>query len=304
MPGRFLMPNYSIILCWGLQLFSTTFFIIWDNRYVRDFANIYIENAALSEGAARGETLSLPGARLTVTRHVAEKGEVYTVELTEALFLNDDLKKELTRELSRIFRTFLKKYNITRKELVLSVGVGNEGMTADALGAKTLKYLEITEHFYKAGAGDRSKGRLAAIAGGVSGVTGIASFDVVKGVVERVRPKLIFAVDTLASRKASRLQRVVQISDVGLTPGSGVNNSKEAFCLDTLGVPVVGIGVPLVIYAKNILAGYAGEGAFIDLRKAERELGELVVTVKEIDASVDDFARTIAAGLNAAVHRN
>lgn len=270
---------------------------------MKDFANIYIENAALSEGAARGETLSAPGARLIVTRHIAEKGEVYTVELTESLFQNDVLKKELSRELARIFKSFIKKYGITRKDLVLSIGVGNEGMTADALGAKTLKYLEITEHFFKAGAGDKSKGRLAAIAGGVSGVTGIASYDVVKGVVERVKPKLMFAVDTLASRKASRLQRVVQISDAGLIPGSGVNNSKEAFSAETLGVPVIAVGVPLVIYAKNILAGYVGDSGHIDLRRAERELGELVVTVKEIDASVDDFAKTIANGMNAAVHR-
>jgi len=271
---------------------------------VRDFNNIYIENAALSEGAVRGETLSAPGARLSVTRNIAEKGEVYTVELTESLFQNDLLKKELVRELSRIFKVFLKKYEISRKDLALVIGVGNEGMTADALGAKTLKYLEITEQFHKAGVGDKSKGRFAAIAGGVSGVTGIASFDVVKGVVGRVKPKLLFAVDTLASRKASRLQRVVQVSDAGLIPGSGVNNSKEAFSADTLGVPVIAIGVPLVIYAKNILAGYFNENIQFDLRRAERELGELVVTVKEIDVSVDDFAKAIGAGLNSAIHRN
>jgi spore protease len=271
---------------------------------MREFANIFIENAVLSEGAARGETLSVPGARLTVTRHISDSGEVYTVELNESLFQNDILKKELGRELTRIFKFFMRKYGIARKDLILSIGVGNEGMTADALGAKTLKYLEITEHFFKAGVPDRNKGRLAAIAGGVSGVTGISSYDVVKGVVERVRPSLLFAVDTLASRRASRLQRIVQISDAGLIPGSGINNSKESFSRETLGVPVVAIGVPLVIYAKNILAGYAGENSQIDLRRAERELGELVVTVKEIDISVDDFAKVIASGINAAVHRN
>lgn len=271
---------------------------------MREFANICIENAALSEGASRPEMLSMPGARLGVMRTMSGEGEVYTVELNEALFSNDSLKKELTRELARIFRLFLKKYDVGRKDLVLVLGVGNEGMTADALGSKTLKYLDITEQFHSAGVSDKSKGRLAAIAGGVSGVTGLASFDVAMGVVGRVHPKLVFAVDTLASRRAPRLQRAVQITDTGLIPGSGVNNSKEAFSQQTLGVPVIAVGVPLVIYAKNILTGYAAEGSQIDLKRAEKDLGELVVTVKEIDVSVDDFARVIAYGLNSAVHKN
>ncbi|MDD3947692.1 MAG: GPR endopeptidase [Clostridia bacterium] len=271
---------------------------------MREFANICIENAALSEGATRPEMLSLPGARLGVMRALSQDGEVFTVELTEALFDNESLKKELIRELSRIFRLFLKKYNVGKRDLILVLGVGNEGMTADALGAKTLKYLDITEQYHSAGVGDRGKGRLAAIAGGVSGVTGIASFDVAKGVVERVNPKLVFAVDTLASRRAPRLQRAVQITDTGLVPGSGVNNSKEIFSINTLGVPVIAVGVPLVIYAKNILSAYAAEGAHIDLKRAEKDLGELVVTVKEIDVSVDDFAKVIASGLNHAIHKS
>lgn len=270
---------------------------------MREFDNIYIENASLTEGDGRTEVLSTPGSRLNVLRNMSENAEVFTVELTEPLFDNEALKKELARELARVFKVFLNKYGVGRKDLVLVIGVGNEGMTADALGAKTLKYLDITEHYFRAGVSDRAKGRLAAVAGGVSGVTGISSFDVVKGVTERVLPKLIFAVDTLASRRAPRLQRTVQITDSGLVPGSGVKNSKEAFSGDTLGVPVIGVGVPLVIYAKNILAGYVSDGERMDLRRAEKELGELVVTVKEIDVSVKDFARVIASGLNNAVHR-
>lgn len=270
---------------------------------MREFANIQIENAALTAGTTRPEVLSLPGARIAVTHSYYGKEEVFTLELTESLFSNDTLKKELSKEVAKIFKVFLKKYDIGRKDLVLVLGVGNEGMTADALGAKTLKYLDITEQYHTAGVADTHKGRLAAIAGGVSGVTGLASYDVAMGVVGRVRPKLIFAVDTLASRRASRLQRIVQVTDAGLVPGSGVNNDKQAFSAQTLGVPVIAVGVPLVIYAKNILSAYATEGAPIDIKRAQKELGELVVTVKEIDISVDDYAKIIAAGINTAVHK-
>lgn len=270
---------------------------------MREFANIQIENATLTVGATRAEVLSLPAARIVVSHSYYGKEEVFTLEITESLFGNDTLKKELVKETAKIFKIFLKKYSISRKDLVLVLGVGNEGMTADALGAKTLKYLDITEQYHAAGVGDTHKGRLAAVAGGVSGVTGLASFDVAMGVVGRVQPKLIFAVDTLASRRASRLQRTVQITDVGLVPGSGVNNDKEAFSAQTLGVPVVAVGVPLVIYAKNILSAYVAEGMSVDIKRAQKELGELVVTVKEIDISVDDYAKIIATGINTAIHK-
>lgn len=265
---------------------------------MREFANIHIENAELSVGAQRPEVLSLPGDRVTVIRSFSGEGEVFTLELNEPMFENEDIKKELAKEIAKILKVFFKKHKITKKDLVLALGVGNEGMTADALGAKTLKYLDITEQYHSAGVGDRSKGRLAGISGGVSGVTGLASFDVASGVVSKVNPKIIIAIDTLASKRAHRLQRVVQVTDTGLVPGSGVDNSKQAFTKESLGVPVVAIGVPLVIYAKNILAPYSPA----DLKRAERELNGLVVTVKEIDISVDDFAKVIAKGINSAVH--
>ena len=217
---------------------------------------------------------------------------------------------KLADKVARVLRALFRKHGVTKRDLVMAVGVGNEGMTADALGAKTLKYLDITEHLYAARLKPRGKGRLSGVASGVSGVTGLESYEIVRGVTDRVSPKLVIAVDTLAARQASRLKRVVQISDRGLVPGSGVSNARAPLNEESLGVPVVAIGVPLVIYARNILLEYAGGYRLSDLaggkdnayNRSARELEDLVVTLKEIDVAVEDFAEALGRGINAAVH--
>jgi|AGTN01.1.fsa_nt_gi Germination protease. len=278
----------------------------------REFENLYIENAALFAG-----TETFKRERVKISGLEAEKGETdgggfYSIELPESLFMNDDLKKRVADALSDCLKKFFKKHGIKRGAATLAVGVGNEGMTADALGARTLKYLEVTEHLYRDGLLPEGKGRLAAIAGSVSGVTGLLSYDIIKAVSDRVKPDIVIAVDTLASKRASRLQRVIQISDRGITPGSGVDNSKTALNNDSLGVPVIAVGVPLVIYARNIVSDYMGDVKLSDLteksrspiKRAAEELEDLVVTVKEIDVTVDDFAKVIGTAINGAVHGN
>ena len=241
-----------------------------------------------------------------------EDGEnsTYFITLGEDINYNPALKTALAEKVARVLRALLKKHGVTKRDLVMAVGVGNEGMTADALGAKTLKYLDITEHLFAAKLKPRGKGRLSGVASGVSGVTGLESYEIVRGIADRVSPKIIFAVDTLAARQAKRLKRVVQISDRGLVPGSGVSNARAPLNAESLGVPVVAIGVPLVIYARNILLEYAGDCRLADLacgkdnayNRSAKDLEDLVVTLKEIDIAVEDFAESLARGINAAVH--
>ncbi|MFA5449136.1 MAG: GPR endopeptidase [Clostridia bacterium] len=277
---------------------------------MREFENIFIENAVLvpnDDDAIRERVkfYSIGGERTQ-----SKDGEYYSLELPKGLFMDEEFQREVGLAAAKCLKTLFKKYRIRKNQQILAVGVGNEGMTADALGAKALKYLDITEHFYRDGINMTGKGRLAAIAGSVSGVTGLLSYDIVKGVTERVKPNLIIAIDTLASKRTSRLQRVIQISDKGITPGSGVNNAKTMLSAESLGVPVIAIGVPLVIYARNIVADYMGEAKLSSLtenartgiRRASDELDGLVVTVKEIDVTVEDFAKVIGFAINTAVH--
>ncbi len=159
---------------------------------------------------------------------------------------------------------------------VLVVGLGNPAMTADALGAETCSRLE---------AGDG----LMCISPGVYGTTGVESYDVVKGVTDQVRPTAVIAVDSLAAAATVRVGRVFQLCDAGITPGSGVSNHKKRLSRQTLGVDVIGIGVPLVVYASTIIRDAGGD---------EEGFESLIVTPKDVDVYVADAAETIAAAIN------
>ena len=225
-------------------------------------------NAARLAGA-----FSVEG-KISLDRRDDGGNSTYFITLGEDLYYDPELKAELAEKVARVLRALFRKHGVTKRDLVMTVGVGNEGMTADALGAKTLKYLDITEHLYAARLKPRGKGRLSGVASGVSGVTGLESYEIVRGVTDRVSPKLVILNE------------------------------------ESLGVPVVAIGVPLVIYARNILLEYAGGYRLSDLaggkdnayNRSARELEDLVVTLKEIDVAVEDFAEALGRGINAAVH--
>ena len=166
-----------------------------------------------------------------------------------------------------------------RAEKVLVVGLGNPHLTADMLGNLVTDRIETGE-------------KIKALRPSVTGVTGIESFDVVKGVCDVIKPDVVIAVDSLASATVSRIGRAFQICSSGITPGSGVGNHRIRLCYETLGVKVVSIGVPLVVYASTIVEEGGG--------KSTSALGELIVTPKDIDYLVDRCAEVISKALNTA----
>ena len=163
------------------------------------------------------------------------------------------------------------------KSRLLVVGLGNAGMTADALGAEVCRDIAV------------ESGKIMTLCPSVAGNTGIESFDVVKGVAERVRPGAIVAVDSLAAASTERVCRVIQLCDAGITPGSGVSNHRERLSERTLGVPVISIGVPLVVYASTIIRDAGGDPDGFE---------SLIVTPKDIDLLVRECAFVIARSLN------
>ena len=121
--------------------------------------------------------------------------------------------------------------------------------------------------------------------------------------VEKLEPKVIICIDTLASKNIERLGGVIQIKDSGLTPGAGVGNAKISLEQSTLGVPVIGVGVPLIIYARNLLLNYlAGSSSNLSFDTLSEVTGDLVVTAKEIDLYIDCFSKIISKAINKAVH--
>jgi len=178
------------------------------------------------------------------------------------------------------------------KKNVLVVGLGNPNLTADGLGNATVKRLLITRHISPH---IKKLPSISAILPNVLGVTGIESFDVIKGVVDRIQPDLVLAVDSLASATVGRIGAAFQICSGGITPGSGVSNHRERLSVQTLGVDVISIGVPLVVYATTII-----EEVLNTTKEYSQEISSLIVTPKEIDILVEECSKIISSAINLA----
>lgn len=198
---------------------------------------------------------------------------------------------------------------------VLVVGLGNRRVTADALGPRVVDGMLVTRHI-RSQLPETLSARLrtvSAVAPGVLGVTGMETAEVVRGVVEHVKPGAVIAVDALAARDSGRICSTIQLADTGIAPGSGVGNHRKGLTRETLGVPVYALGVPMVVYASTIardaIDAMIGEsvqdenasvGAVIDRVVSER-LGDLVVTPREVDALMEQMAGTLSRALNLAL---
>lgn len=195
--------------------------------------------------------------------------------------------ENLSKEISAAIREITPK-----AKNVLVVCLGNPNLTADALGSRVFENLNITRHLPKE---FKANVMVSALCPNVFGATGIESFDIIKGVVERVKPQLVIAVDSLASAAVHRIASAFQVCSSGITPGSGVANHRLRLDKDSLGTDVISIGVPLVVYASTIIAEVAGENALAD---AGEDIMGLIVTPKDIDLLVEECAKVIAAGIN------
>lgn len=230
------------------------------------------------------------------------------------------IDKEGIEEAKKIFSEELKKL-VKPKTPILVVGLGNEDTTADSIGPKTVKDLKITRHIlkYKPELLERDAREISAIAPGVLGTTGIETQEILKGVVEKINIGAIIVIDALASNDISRLLKTIQICDTGIIPGSGVQNKRKEISLDTMGVPVIAIGVPTVVEAATIVANsfdilvekfdefsFLKDSSYQDKYKLIKTVLEpckynLAVMPKEIDDLVDNMKEIIANGINEAL---
>lgn len=201
---------------------------------------------------------------------------------------------------------------------VLVVGLGNRNVTADALGTRVVERMLVTRHLHQAMV-EEMKGKLrgvSAIAPGVLGLTGIETAELCRGLVQHVKPCAVVAIDALAAYETQRICTTIQITDTGIQPGSGVGNHRLGLTEETLGVKVIAVGVPMVVYASTIARDAMSRlidryGVFEQgqedaanalLRQvAEGFLGDMVVTPREIDELVLNVASLLSDGLNRAL---
>ena len=198
---------------------------------------------------------------------------------------------------------------------VMVVGLGNRDITPDALGPGVVDRTLVTRHIRSAPFAQAKMNSVCAVAPGVLGVTGIESMELVEAVAKAVKPRAVLCVDSLAARDTHRIGRAIQLTDTGIQPGAGVGNHRKALTEDSVGVPVISVGMPTVIYAATLardafawLNAREGDGEDHDdaLDDMERtllgdEIGEMIVTPREIDAIIEDAAGIIASGINKAL---
>lgn len=226
----------------------------------------------------------------------------------------------LAEELSRLY-----EIHLNGKEDILVVGLGNMGVTPDALGPSVVKDIDITRHLLKYAPQYLEPGTrpVSAIAPGVLGTTGIETQEILKGIVENVKPKLIIVIDSLASKSIERISSTIQIADTGIVPGAGVGNARKELSEDTLGIPIIALGIPTVVEAATIAADsidlfieklqqdaksneYLNELKKQDKYEMIREVlipndYNFIVTPKEIDELVLSMSEVVAKGINMAL---
>lgn len=256
-------------------------------------------------------------------------GTYLTIESPNLSLPDDEEQKGIAMELSRYIEELVRK-NVPdqKKDLsVLVVGLGNREVTPDALGPYVADHLTVTRHIVKEygkyAMGEEHTHLISAVVPGVMGQTGMESAEIVRGIVRETEPDIVIAVDALAARNSRRLNRTVQIADTGIHPGSGVGNHRCAMTEESLGVPVIAIGVPTVVDAATIvndtmenfitalessdslkgvgevLRSYnSGEKYEFVKELIAPHLNGMFVTPKDIDELVHHISHTISQAIN------
>ncbi|MBR6764151.1 MAG: GPR endopeptidase [Clostridia bacterium] len=213
-------------------------------------------------------------------------GNYVTLELVKHYKYDPKGAETLFQALGELLAEFIPK-----EGSCLIAGLGNASITADAIGPGALHHLLITRHLKNSLPDSFSHLRcVAALAPGVLGNTGIESGDMLHAIVNEIHPEFMICIDALAAADPSRLLTTIQVCDTGLVPGSGIGNARASLTPDVLGIPVIAIGVPTVIYADALLI------------HSENPEHELIVTPKEIDQAVADLSKLMGYGLNLALH--
>jgi len=238
-------------------------------------------------------------------------GSYVTIE-SPPLKINDPYVKDEIIDAMEKNMNFLFNNRLKADDTVLLVGLGNWRATADSLGPKFIEYSPITRHYHHYAPEALVEGMrpVCGIAPGVLGITGLETFEVVEGIVNKIKPALLIVVDALAAQNVERIGTTIQMSNTGIQPGAGIGNARKALVEEKLGIPVIAIGCPTIVNA-SVIANQAiqkfclNTGAIYDGLKAIDSIknvlsyfgGSLAVTPKEIDEIIENSARIISMGV-------
>ena len=250
-----------------------------------------------------------------------KKGIYVTIDLKKFKLADDDEIQKASDILSKELKNILITH-ISEKDDILVVGLGNVYVTPDSLGPKVINEIDVTRHIikYLPQYIDENTRPVTAISPGVLGTTGIETLEILKGIVDNVKPKLLIIIDALASRSIERISSTIQISDTGIVPGAGVGNTRMELSESTLGVPVIALGIPTVVESAvlvndclDLLIGKlqdeAKSNVFLNQLKEQDNYStikdvlvpqdyNMIVTPKEIDELIENMKDVVARGIN------
>lgn len=295
--------------------------------------NVEVQGVVLEEEYDEEREIRISRVRIETEKGARVMGKpvgtYLTVEAPNLAVPDEGYHREISEELAGYLKELIERLGLVDKEdlSVLIVGLGNRQVTPDALGPYVVDNLCVTRHIVKEygkyAMGMEHANLVSAIVPGVMGQTGMETVEIVKGVVEETKPDLVIAIDALAARNSRRLNRTVQIADTGIHPGSGVGNHRNGLTKESLGVPVIGVGVPTVVDAATIVNDtmenlidalessemLKGVGDVLRTYNAAEKyelvkelisphLNGMFVTPKDVDEMVKQISYTISEGLN------
>ena len=253
------------------------------------------------------------------------KGTYHTIDLTDVDIDDTATCIKLEKVFARVLIRMIEEMNLKNKKCLV-VGLGNMNVTPDALGPSVIDNIIVTRHLYELDKISEGFSNVCAISPGVMGTTGIETYDIISSVVKKIDCDFVIAVDALATSAIKRVNKTIQITNSGINPGSGVGNKRKELSKETLGIPVIAIGVPTVVDAVTItsdiiefmirhfkdetnynLLGEFGRLNDSEKRKLIKEILEpngidMMVTPKEIDSDIEELTKIIANSLDYALH--
>lgn len=248
--------------------------------------------------------------RVRITNEEGERalerkiGNYITIDIKKIRNITTEKEQEIINIFSKELKNIMEKH-VNKNDEILIVGLGNLYATPDSLGSKVVQNIEITRHIkiYLPNAIDKNTRSVSAITPGVLGTTGIETVEIVKGIVNNIKPKLVIAIDSLCSKNIDRINKSIQISDTGIVPGGGVGNKQEELSKETLNIPVIGVGIPTVLDAATIVVDTlkACEMKFPEdeiVNRMKLNNFNFIVTPKEIDTLIESMSNIVSEGIN------
>ena len=253
---------------------------------------------------------------------IGKKQGVYiTIDLKDIKLAGDNEIQKASETLSNELKTLINNH-VKPKDDIMIVGLGNIYVTPDSLGPKVTNEIDVTRHIikYLPQYIDENTRPVTAVSPGVLGTTGIETYEILKGIVDNVKPKLLIVIDALSSRSIERISSTIQISDTGIVPGAGVGNTRQEISESTLGIPVIALGIPTVVESAVLvnecldllitkMQQEAKSNVFLNNLKEQDNYEKIkdalnpqdynmIVTPKEIDELIENMKDIVARGIN------